>query len=150
MDASLKREGFFKDAMTMCHKLLPAIMWNLYGWFQAEEGLHAIGLRGPGGTDPVHIAASREDAESFFAQGTEPQLEVTYQPEQSCFADIGGVFKQKYSLADVLFLSVCPIKLPLSAVNIPGRRQAALESWFFPRPILHQAKYLLGLMVIGG
>ena len=52
------------------------------GWYEAEEGLHTIGIKVPGEEETIYISASQEDAERYF--GTQPgqAVSVTYQLEQ--------------------------------------------------------------------
>lgn len=52
------------------------------GWFEAEEGLNAIGIQVPGEAEPVYIGASEEEARKFFGNATGQRVSVTWQVEQ--------------------------------------------------------------------
>ena len=56
------------------------------GSFEAEEGLHSIGIQVSAESEPIYIPASEADAKKFFGEGIGQKISVTYKLEQAWFA----------------------------------------------------------------
>lgn len=113
------------------------------GWYEAEEGLHSIGIKVPGEDEPVYISASQEDAERYF--GTQPgqAVSVTYQLEQfwipegrECFRALmlkeghrlRRITPSRQNLVGKYNFTLCDGSLKLSPTDKEGRLEVDIST----------------------